>query len=145
VLWKYECGLRLGNSSVIDVLRQAGVNAGHLRMEFAGLLYLSRPMTVSVLHRGGTPTGELALAVDGETLGEVGGERATSDVYKVELHAGEHAIRWVLAGGDLGVGALQFTDAETGKPLPVYHTQALLAAARETPFRARINVNMLNN
>jgi hypothetical protein len=40
---------------------------------------------------------------------------------------------------------LQFVDAESQSPLPVYHTLALRNAIRENPFRAPVNVNMIRN
>jgi hypothetical protein len=83
--------------------------------------------------------------VDNKPLGQVGGMRATSDIYKLDLNAGEHTVRWVLEGEDFGTCSLAFTNAATAQPLPLYHNQPLLNLVRETPTRARINVNMSRN
>jgi hypothetical protein len=145
VLWKYEGGLRLGNGNVVGVLAQANIPRGKLRMEFVGFVYCPESMTVNIVHNGGSPTATASLQVDNKLVGEIGGVRATSDVYKVELNAGEHAVRWVLQGDDLGTNSLVFTNAATAQPLVLYHNQPLLNLIRDTPTRARLNVNMNRN
>jgi hypothetical protein len=125
-------------------LAQAGVARGKLRLEFAGLLYLPESATVNITHSGGSPNGTLTLYVDNKQLGEIGGQRATSDVYKIDLNAGEHQIRWILAGDDLGSSSVNFTNSVTAKSLPVYHTPQLLKLVRD-PLRVRVNVNTLRN
>jgi hypothetical protein len=146
VLWKYASGLQLTDSAISQLLQQAGLVRGRVRMEFVGFLFMNMPTTVNVVHNGGTPEGgQAVLAIDGRVLGEVGGTKATKGVYKLELSPGEHRVKWVLAGGNLGVCVVQFQDATSGTPVPVYHSPALLATVRETPFRARINVNMIQN
>jgi Arc/MetJ-type ribon-helix-helix transcriptional regulator len=145
VLWKYEAGLRLTNLSVTDVLQQAGVPRGRLRMEFAAFFHVHESMTVNISQAGGSPTGTATLLVDNKPVGEVGGPRATTDVYKVELMAGEHTLRWILSGDDLGACSLGLTNSETAQPLPLYHTPVLLNLVRENPTRARLNVNMARN
>lgn len=142
VMWKYEAGLRLTSQSVGDIVTQVGLPRGKLRMEFAGFFYAHESMTVNVNHLGGSPTGTATLFVDNKPLGEVGGPRATSDVYKLEVSAGEHAIRWVITGDDLGTNRLNFTNAATAQAIPLYHNPALMNLVRENPTRARLNVNM---
>jgi hypothetical protein len=146
VLWKYECGLVLSNKSVTDILNQVGRGPGRVRMEFVGMIYVPRATTVKVIHRGGGPdSGQLAVAVDGRKLGEVGGANPTNDAYDLDLSPGEHTVQWVLTGTDVGASVLQFIDSESGDPIVAYHSQALLTARRATPFRARLNVNMIRN
>jgi hypothetical protein len=145
VLWKYDAGMRLTNQSVFDVLNQAGVPRGMIRIEFAGLVHLNESMTVHISQSGGSPTATAALMVDNKLLGEVGGMRANSDVYKVELNAGEHTVRWVISGEDLGNCSFAISNPVTAQQLPLYHNQPLLTLIRENPSRARLNVNMTRN
>ncbi len=147
VLWKYSPGLQLTNSAVTQLLQQAAVPRGRLRIEFVGFVTVAGTTEIQVQHSAGVPDGkaQAALTVDGRLLGEVGGSRANTESYKLELSAGEHRVQWIIAGADLGVCSLQFRDGTAGKNLPLYHTPALLNAVRDTPFRARINVNMIQN
>jgi len=146
VLWKYECGAAIAKPTIADVLRRIGANAGHLRLELVGILHVPTSGTVSISHRGGTENeGQSTLAVGTQIVGEVGGEGATQDVYKLELPSGEHAVRWVITGTDPGTCAIQFADSETGKPLVVYHNLAMKTTLRETPFRTRLDVNVIKN
>lgn len=145
VLWKYDSGLRISNQSISDILVQAKVARGKLRIEFVGLVFVPESGTVNITHTGGSATGTLTLFVDNKQLGEIGASRATSDVYKVDLNAGEHTIRWILAGDDLGTSSLALTNASSGQPLVAYHNPQLLELVRESPSRARLNVNMLRN
>jgi hypothetical protein len=89
------------------------------------------------------PPKEFQSLVDGKLIGVLGGENATSDVYKLDLAKGEHIITWQLAGRDLAINSLRFTDAAEATSLVVYHDPMLLGAVRETPSRARLTVNML--
>ena len=145
IMWKYEGGLRLANSNVLGVLAQSNIPRGKLRMEFVGLVYVTESMTVNISHNGGSKTATASLFIDNKPVGEVGGARAASDVYKLELNAGEHAIRWVLFGDDLGTCSLVFTNSATAQPLALYHNPSLLNLVRNTPTRARLNVNMNRN
>jgi hypothetical protein len=145
VLWKYETGLRITDQTVSEILVQAGVPRGRLRLEFVGLLHVPQSMTVNITHSGGSSSGTFSLWIDQKLIGETGGTRATSDVYKLDLNAGEHSVRWVITGGNLGSGVLLAASAASGERLPVYHTPELLAAVRETPFRPRLNVNLIRS
>jgi hypothetical protein len=147
VLWKYSAGLQLTNTALTQLLQQAAVPRGRLRIEFVGFVTVTSKTEIQVQHSAGVPDGKVqaALTVDGRLLGEVGGSRANRESYKLELSAGEHRVQWVIAGVDLGVCALQFRDGAAGNNLPLYHTPALLNAVRDMPFRARINVNMIQN
>lgn len=145
IMWKYESGLRLANTNVLGVLAQSNIPRGKLRMEFVGLVYVTESMTVNVSHNGGSPTATATLFIDNKPVGEVGGTRAASDVYKVDLNAGEHSIRWVLFGDDLGTCSLVCTNSATAQALALYHNQSLLNLVRNTPTRARLNVNMNRN
>lgn len=147
VLWKYSPGLQLTNAALTQLLQQASVPRGRLRIEFVGFVTVTSATEIQVQHSAGVPDGkaQAALTVDGRLLGEVGGSRANSENYKLELSAGEHRVQWIIAGVDLGVCSLQFRDSANGNVLPLYHTPTLLTAVRDTPFRARINVNMIQN
>jgi hypothetical protein len=155
VAWKYECGLPLTQTNILEILQQPEVlqraavgsamsrGAGTLRIEFLGLLHVPGATEVTVFHRGGSPgSGQLALAVDGRKVCEVGGPHPTDANVKLKLDAGEHRIQWLLAGTDLGRCQLQFVDTKSGTPVPVYHTQGMQLAIRRTPFPVTVNVNM---
>lgn len=144
ILWKYRSGLRLANTNVADILLQAGIARGRVQIDFVGKLNLPETTTVNVMHQGGSPMDATAtLFVDGKLIGVLGGENATSDVYKLDLAKGEHTVAWQLAGRDLAINSLRFTDAAEATPLVIYHDPLLLSAVRETPSRARLTVNLL--
>lgn len=145
ILWKYRTGLQLADSNVADALLQTGLVArGRVQLDFVGKLNLPETTTVNVMHQGGSPLDATAtLYVDGKLIGMLGGEHATSDVYKLDLAKGEHTVRWQLAGRDLAINSLRFTAAAEAAPLVVYHDAMLLTTVRETPSRARLTVNLI--
>ncbi|MFV1964717.1 MAG: hypothetical protein ACC628_04795, partial [Pirellulaceae bacterium] len=144
VLWKYECGAGIGKATLSNVMRSIGANPGRVRIELIGLLHVPASATVHVVHQGGTPeAGQAVLAVDDEVLGDVGGGNATRDVYKLDLASGEHTVRWLISGTDAGTCAIQFTDAQSGKPLVVYHNPVMKATLKQTPFPSRLDVNVI--
>jgi len=146
ILWKYRSGLRLVDNNVSDILAQAGIVRGRVQLDFVGKFNLPETTTVNVIHVGGSPMDATAtLHVDGKLIGVLGGENATSNVYKLELAKGEHIVTWRLAGRDLAINSLRFTDATEAKSVVIYHDPMLLAAVRETPSRARLTVNMLGD
>lgn len=144
ILWKYRSGLRIAENNVADILQQAGLPKGRVQIDFVGKLNLPETMTVNVVHQGGSPNDATAtLYVDGKLVGVLGGEKATSDLYKLELAKGEHTIAWQLAGRNLATNALRFIDAAAATPLVVYHDPLMLNAVRDNPSRARLTVNLV--
>ncbi len=143
-LWKYRSGLRLLDSNVADILAQSRTPRGHLQLEFVGMLSLPETTRVTVTHQGGSPRDATAtLYVDGKLIGTLGGEKATTETYQLDLAKGEHKVAWQLAGRDLATNVLRFDDADTSTPLVIYHDAALLNAVRESPSRARLTVNLM--
>lgn len=146
ILWKYGSGLSLSQSNLTNILQQAGINASAIRVEFSGLFNLSERATVQVVHRGGTPQrGTASLAIDGRTVSDLGGDKPSEAVFAMELEPGLHRVTWTLAGTQLGSCSIQLINRDSKQPLAVFHTPAMLSTLRETPFRARINVNMVQN
>ncbi len=147
VLWKYEPGLNITDATVNGVLGQLGAPAGRLQLEFIGILFVHESAKVTVRMTGGSAkTGGAVLFVNEKKIGEVGASLQTRDQTEaIDLNPGEHSIRWVLSGAEIGTSSLNFLDAKLGKPLTVYHTPQLAAKAREQPFRARLNVDMARN
>lgn len=145
ILWKYEHGLRLTQANVASVLAQANVPRGKLKLEFVGVLQLPESASVTFNHVGGSAQGTATLLIDNKAVGEVGGNKGTSANHRLELNAGEHTVRWILSGDDLGTNVLQCAHAATGQPIVFYHTPAILNLVRTTPSPARLNVNMARN
>jgi hypothetical protein len=144
VLWRYECSAVIGETTLADVLRGIRANPGRMRIELVGILHVPASTTVTVFHRGGSPeAGQAVLAVDGKVVSEVGLGRDLTEKADLDLAAGDHAVRWLISGTDLGSCAIRFADATTGQPLVAYHNPVMKATLKETPFRSRLDINVI--
>jgi hypothetical protein len=142
VFIQYVTGLNIPNDQFEDMLMKAAVPRGAVRIELFGFISLSAPATVSVQHVGGSANGKHTLYVDGNKVSEVGGGGETDKTIQMMLGDGEHSVRWVITGGEVGTSKIAFFNATTREPLPAYHNNQLLTAARSLP--TKYNVLMSN-
>lgn len=137
VVFKYELGKPLTHETVQqhvpveNIPRTRGV-----QITLTGSLHVPEKMTVLAWHAGGSPTGGVHhLYLDGKGVGSIGDDRIKNTVYRLELDAGAHPVRWVLTGGDFGPCVLQFVDLRTKRPLRVTVSEAEEAAAKQPPMK----------
>ena len=141
VVFHYELGKPLKheiiqqNVPVEDIRSTRGV-----QITLTGSLHVPEKTTVLAWHAGGSSTGGVhRLYVDGKEAGSIGDDRIKNTVYRLELDAGAHPVKWVLTGGDFGPCMLQFVDLRTKRPLRVTVSEAEEAAAKKPPVKKEVD------
>lgn len=122
-----------------DVVRQTlfmqGFGITGMMITLEGTLRVPADLDVFLWHMGGTPSGGVSwLYIDDREIGSVGDDREKNVLYRVNLPRGDHRLKWVLRGGDLGNNLIQAFEADSKRPLFVFHTEENLRRARTEPF-----------
>jgi hypothetical protein len=142
ILW-YLPGMALRDKNVSALLAQIGVTGGKTRIDLRGVITVYKQTNVTVLHKGGSSSGGvLRLYVDGKELSAVGDDRSKDKKQQIDLAAGQHEVRWVLSGGKIGGhNLIQFSDTNTGAPIPVQCTPEILALFQGKPCKASVRID----
>jgi hypothetical protein len=144
-LFTYQPGHLFTAEEIAELQGQLG--SGRRRVEFVGTLSLSLNADVAIHHQGGSASGGvLRLYIDGNEAHAVGDDLTKAETITVPLARGEHAIRWVLTGGELGSAQLEFRVAgmasKLSPKLEVYYTRKHDAEARAIGIRREIAYGM---
>jgi hypothetical protein len=127
VVIRYESGKVLAPSLLEGPVVPPRQITDGLRITLRGELRLPKELTVRVRHAGGSSTRGIAtLSIDSQVIETLGDDRKKVSEQVLELAGGVHSIQWQIEGGDVGHCLLEFADAATGSPLPLFHTQEQL-------------------
>ncbi len=140
---RYQPGRVFPQQTFDDLLAKQGIPSRNVQIELGGVLRLDKTTSVVATHKGGSgDRGVLRLYLNGRELGVVGDDHTKDTTYQVELPSGLHAIRWLLTGGAIGnANLIQFADAQTNQPLPVYVPAQAAAQIRSMPFKTEVDVS----
>jgi hypothetical protein len=131
----YEPGYRITPQESRELLSAIKSSSERkTRIELFGVLSLSAPGNVIIHHVGGSANGGvLALYIDSQLVNRVGDDRSRDIMVSLPLDKGDHMVRWVLSGGDLGSAQVTFAAETMGAAAPTLQVRApkeLIAAAR---------------
>ncbi len=141
VVFNYELGKPLTHGTIQQYVPVENISRTRgVQITLTGSLHVPANTTVLAWHTGGSPTGGVhRLYIDGDEVGSIGDDTVKDIVYRLELDAGVHPVKWVLSGGDFGRCVLQFVDLRTKRPLRVTVSEAEEAAAKEPPMKKEVD------
>jgi len=113
----YQPGRSMSEEKLKAVLRQAAAPGAILHLE--GYLRCASPMRVTIFQRGSNSGAKQVLAIDGNPVSEVGGNRMSRSL-QLDLAAGEHRIVWTVAFDGNGGPLLSIYDPNGPRP-PEFH------------------------
>jgi len=131
IFFTYHPGYKLTRDEIQGLQTMLGRN--NSRVEFVGTLNLNADAEISVHHLGGSSNrGVHYLFIDDKEVHSVGDDRTKDDTFKVPLRRGDHLVRWILTGGDLGDAQLEIKLAspEKNTKLVVQASAEMVAAAK---------------
>lgn len=142
ILFTYQPGHRFTSDEIAELQNHLG--AGRRQVEFIGVLSLSANAEVAVHHAGGSASGGvLYLLIDGKEAHAVGDDRTKDETITLPLAKGDHAIRWLLTGGELGSPQLEFSinsaATKLNPTLDVFYSRQQGAAARAPSVRRQLD------
>lgn len=132
---RWKPGGVITDRAIRKALADLNVKAEKVEIEFSGVVLVPNAMTVTVRHAGGSSNGGISrFYLDHRLLGTVGDDRTKNTTYQADLPRGNHAVRWVLNGGDLGdTNLIEFVGSNRDEPLAVYPEAQGVAEAEPTP------------
>ena len=104
------------------------------RVEFLGTLTLSADAEVVFHHVGGSSNrGVHYLHLDGKEINAVEDDRSKDDTFQLKLGRGDHQLRWILTGGEMGDAQLEVKLANPEKTRLVIQAPADMVSAAKAP------------
>ncbi len=142
LLLTYQPGKYLRHQTLLDVFKRRAID-DTVQVEMIGILRAPRKLNLRIEHAGGSSSGGIVrLYLNGKEHSVLGDDRKKSLTDDVgSIPAGNHAIRWLITGGNIGACRLQFSDSDTGKALEVVFSRNHLDAFSRSPTRAKVDVS----
>ncbi|MCI0359777.1 MAG: LamG domain-containing protein, partial [Planctomycetaceae bacterium] len=145
IIVTYQPGYTVTQEDVQKLQAAAGATPSDpLRIDLIGVLTLATDAQLEVRHAGGSSSGGVhTFFLSSQNISEIGDDRSKDDTRTLPLVKGQHPLRWVLTGGDLGTALLSLVPVDTaGKPLPgaaaVQYSRDMNVLARSVPYRQEI-------
>lgn len=127
-----------------DVLLGEGVR--NISIVLRGRFDLPRPTNLKIWHAGGSPTaGVHTLYIDDKAIGTVGDDTTKNTVYRIKLNEGTHAVKWVMGGGDFGSSMVKIHNADTSKPIALWHAKEELNPIADDSIQAMLHITADNS
>ena len=140
-LFVYHPGYRFTRDEIQELQNNLGKE--EVRVEFQGILDLSADAEVAFHHRGGSSRGGVHyLYLDDKEIHSVGDDRTKDQTLTLQLERGQHVMRWLLTGGELGEAQLEIAVANADKnpdaKVDIFAPREFVAAARARGVKREI-------